>query len=63
LVPTETQGNFLEQGQGYNGVSIESETTKEFSPDLFEIQGFDDGLNPGKKISTDESELNSEGFQ
>ena len=63
LVPAETQGNFPEQDQGYNGVSIESETTKEFSPDLFETQEFDDGLNSEKDISTDESELNREGFQ
>jgi len=63
LAPAETQGTFPEQGQGYNGVSIESQTTKEFSPDLFEVQEFDDGLNSGKEISIDESELNREGFQ
>ncbi len=56
-VPAETQGNFPEQDQGYNGVLIESETTKEFSPNLFEIQKFDDGLNSEKDISTDESEF------
>jgi hypothetical protein len=62
-VPAETQGNFLEQDQGYNGVLIESETTKEFSPNLFEIQKFDDGLNSEKGISTDESEFTRERFQ
>jgi hypothetical protein len=56
-VPAETQGNFPEQDQGFNGVLIESETIKEFSPDLFEIQKFDDGLNSEKSISTDESEF------
>jgi len=63
LVPAENQGNFPEQGLGYNGVSIESETIKEFSPDLFGIQKFDGRLNSEKDISTDESELNREGFQ
>ncbi|MBT5257979.1 MAG: hypothetical protein HOL75_03605, partial [Nitrospina sp.] len=63
LVPAETQGTFPEQDQGYNGVSIESETTKEFSPNVFKIQEFDDGLNSGKDISIDEPELNGEEFQ
>jgi hypothetical protein len=63
LVPAENQGNFPEQDGGYNGASIERETIKEFSPDLFGIQEFDDGLNSEKDISTDEFELNREGFQ
>jgi len=45
LVPAETQGNFPDQDQDYSGASIESETIKEFSPDLFGIQEFNDGLN------------------
>jgi len=57
LVPAENQGNFPEQDRDYSGASIESETIKEFSPDLFGIQEFG-GLNPEKDISTDESELN-----
>ena len=56
-VPAEIQGNFFKQDQDYNGVLIESETTKEFSPDLFEIQKFDDELNSEKGISIDESEF------
>ena len=63
LVPAETQGNFPEQDRGYSGALIESETIKEFSPDLFGIQEFDDGLNSEEDILTDESELNTEGFQ
>ena len=63
LVPAENQGNFPEQDRDYSGASIESETIKEFSPDLFGIQEFNDGLNSEKDISTDESELNREGFQ
>ena len=62
-VPAEIQGNFFKQDQDYNRVSVENETTKEFSPDLFETQKFDGGLNSEKDISTDESELNREGFQ
>ena len=63
LVPAENQGNFPEQDRDYSGASNESETIKEFSPDLFGIQKFNDGLNLEKDISTDESELNREGFQ
>ena len=63
LVPAETEGNFSEKDRGYNGVSIESETIKEFSPDLFEAPAFDEGLNSEKDISTGESEFNSERFQ
>ena len=63
LVPAENQGNFFEQDRDYSGASIESGTIKEFSPDLFGIQEFNDGLNSEKDISTDESELNREGFQ
>ena len=63
LVPAENQGNFPDQDRDYNGASIESETIKEFSPDLFGIQEFDDGLNSEEDILTDESELNTEGFQ
>jgi hypothetical protein len=63
LVPAENHGNFPEQDRDYTGASIESETIKEFSPDLFGIQKFNDGLNSEKDISTDESELNREGFQ
>jgi hypothetical protein len=63
LIPAENQGNFPEQDRDYSGVSIESETIKEFSPDLFGIQEFNDGLNSEKDISTDDSEFNREGFQ
>ena len=63
LVPAENHGNFPEQDRDYSGASIESETIKEFSPDLFGIQKFNDGLNSEKDISTDESELNRKGFQ
>ncbi|HIF03382.1 MAG TPA: hypothetical protein EYQ84_08885, partial [Nitrospinaceae bacterium] len=63
LVPTENQGNFPDQDRNYNGASIESETIKEFSPGFFGIQEFNDGLNSEEDTSTDESELNSEGFQ
>ena len=63
LIPAENQGNFPEQDPDYSGVSIESETIKEFSPDLFGIQEFNDGLNLEKDISTDGSEFNREGFQ
>jgi hypothetical protein len=63
LVPAKTQGTFPEQDRDYSGVSIESETIKEFSPDLFGIQKFNDGLNSEKDISTDDSEFNREGFQ
>ncbi|HIN88963.1 MAG TPA: hypothetical protein EYN05_09965, partial [Nitrospinaceae bacterium] len=63
LAPVENQEKFSKQDRDYNGASIESETIKEFSPDLFGIQGFNDGLNFEKDISTDESEFNREGFQ
>ena len=62
MVPAETQGNFPDQDQDYSGASIESETIKEFSPDLFGIQKFNDGLNSENDISTDESELNRGGI-
>ena len=57
LVPAENQGNFLKQYLD-SGTSIKSETIKEFSPELFGTQEFNDGLNSEKDISTDESELN-----
>jgi hypothetical protein len=60
LAPVENLEKFSKQDRDYNGASIESETIKEFSPDLFGIQGFNDGLNFEKDISTDESELNRE---
>ena len=63
LGPAESQGNFFRQDRSYNGGPIESETIKEFSPDLFEVPAFDEGLNSEKDISTGESEFNSEGFQ
>ena len=63
LVPAENQENFPEQDRGHNGASIENEAIKEFSPDLFGVQKFNDGLNSKKNILTDESELNGEGFQ
>ena len=63
LDPAESQGNFFKQDRGYNGGPIESETIKEFSPDLFEVPAFDEGLNSEKDISTGESEFNSERFQ
>ena len=63
LGPAESQGNFFKQDRGYNGEPVESETIKEFSPDLFEVPAFDEGLNSEKDISTGESEFNSERFQ
>ena len=42
---------------------LETRRQRSFLPDLFGIQEFNDGLNSEKDISTDESELNREGFQ
>ena len=63
LDPAESQGNFFKQARSYNGGPIESETIKEFSPELFEVPAFDEGLNSEKDISTGEFEFNSEGLQ
>jgi hypothetical protein len=58
LAPVKSQKKFSKQDLGYSGASIESETTKEFYPDLFGFQEFNDELNSEKDVSTDESELN-----
>ena len=63
FVSKENQENFPEQDRDYGGALIESETIKEFSPDLFGIQEFNDGLNSDNDLSVDESEHNRETFQ
>ena len=59
----ESQENIFEQEKSYNTKPIESEVTKEFSPDQFKKTAFDGALNLEKDNPTPDPGSKTEGFQ
>ncbi|HIL27103.1 MAG TPA: hypothetical protein EYG21_06935, partial [Nitrospinaceae bacterium] len=63
LTPVEGQEIFSKLNQNYRVMPNQSDTIKEFSPDLFKTPELGKKLNPGNNISVKESEFKSEDFQ
>jgi hypothetical protein len=63
LTSVEGQEIFSKSDQNYSEMSNQSDTIKEFSPDLFKTPELGKKLNPGNDILIEEPEFKSEDFQ